>query len=272
LGFCYTEITAFGFGLYFLAKVLRDDLRRAAGKEEVMCIKNTLSGLGKLLLFSALLAATFGCAGNGVTGKAEDVKPTVPPITPTVVPETGSGELFLKLQRNVYGANRSVVRLSAEGAIPFTIHSQPNTKLWDIQGEGKADNTAKFEDKEAGCTAESKWTLDYYVAGVLVPAGGLPADKGQGCYMLIKITQAWHEEIGAVASCPRGKGPVMLVGAHEETYGPYKFPIMEGAPANDKSILEINGLDWVYQFKVRKLDVPLQTGCMEGEVIIVPSK
>jgi hypothetical protein len=250
------------FGSCFLTRDLRNDLRRAAGKEEVMRIKNTLSGLGKLLLFSVLLAAV-GCAGQGVPTK-------VTPVTPTA--ETGNGELFLTIKQNVYGENRSVVRTSAEGAIPFTIHFNPNTKLWDIQGEGKADNTAKFEDKEVECTAESKWTLDYYVVGVLVPAGGLPADKGQGCYMLIKITQAWHEEIGAVASCPHSKGPVKLIGGYEETYGPYKFPIMEGATVNDTSVLEMASIEWAYQFNVRKLDVPLQTGCMEGEVIIVPSK
>jgi hypothetical protein len=257
------------FGSCFLTRDLRNDLRRAAGKEEVMRIKNTLSGLGKLLLFSVLLAAV-GCAGNGVTGKAEDVTPTVPPITPTVVHENGSGELLVQADSGVNTAEGGYIHAENDGTIPFTIHFNPKSEYYEITGEARGNGGNTY--KHPQCEATATFWVEYVVSGVLVPAKGLVGDKGKGCYMIIKIHQEWQEFIDVVASCESTaiKGLAASPGGTKNTMGPYRIPklggpLFEGASGGE--IIDNGTWQTEYKIKAQKLDIPQETGCIVGEIL-----
>jgi hypothetical protein len=216
-----------------------------------------------------------GSSGWSAGKQATPIPPTVIPITPTVVHTTGSGELLVQADSVVGTAEGGIILAENDGTIPFTIHFNQKSGLFEIQGEARGSGKNTYEHPE--CKATATFWVDYVVAGVLVPKEGLAADKGNGCYMVIKVHQEWQDVIGIAATCKNIsiKGLVASPVGTKNTTGPYKVPVLGGTIYNGAGGGEIIRNDtWQTEYKitVQKLDLPQESGCFAGETIIKPNK
>jgi hypothetical protein len=228
-------------------------------KEDVTMRSSNPSSRIMVLFVIPILLAAVGC--NMAAARKSGVTETAKGITPTVPHESGSGELLV--QRVQTGAvNNANYTHSVEATVPLTIQHSTKNSVFEVKGKGVGKGSIQLEHPNAQCS--STWAVDFTISGTLVPYGGLIAEPDEGCYMQLHITEDW--EIQNVSCDVDIIGKVVVTQNDSPFYfGPLKLPLVDDEQTGDQG--SAGGTFWDFIWTIKNLDVPLETGCIAGQII-----
>lgn len=180
--------------------------------------------------------------------------------TPTAINEEGKGEILFWRVFDMTDTVGGVMTSSVNVTIPFTLRYSSSRSVWELKGNTLGTATMEYHTtKPSQVDCGGTWSVDVTASGVMVPMGGLIANKNDGCYVMVSVTEAWEK---IVASCSTHLGNAEGIFQDENffSHNPVKLYLINGSQIN--SLDSQPGWNQALSWTMQKLDVPLSTGCM----------
>ncbi len=159
-------------------------------------------------------------------------------------------------------SNGGNISHSVVGIVPFKIQFSQKQGVYQVKGNHQGSGKTEFNSPDCRCAAT--WAADLTVSGTLIPPDALIAEgPGSGCYLQIHVSELW-EIFDTVCNCDFGSAMVTTA-PNEVDFGPLKLVLLDGAQTGE--LETVGNTSWNYIWRVDKLNVPLESGCMAGETI-----